>query len=96
MAISVVSLFASFFSVATDLVAGSDGQITTVTFNSTNGVTTFDIYAAPGIGPDAGAVLACQIVTPILLRDGYTNARFFVLDRAGDGPRRGRAPACEL
>jgi hypothetical protein len=79
-----VATFGSFFRIAGDLVAGSDGRIATVNTFTANGLTTIDIYAAPGIAGSAAVDLACTVVEPILVRDGYASAQFFVFDGAGD------------
>jgi len=74
----------SLFRLEVDLVNRSGGRITSVNFVSINGRTTFDIYAAAGISESAGLDLACSVVGPVLAQDGYGEASFFVLDRAGD------------
>lgn len=87
VAIVVVGLF-SFFSstlkTVNDLSAGSNGRITGVNEVTTTSGTTFTIYAAVGVGPAEAVQLACDVVRPILAREGYSDARFVVLDRAGD------------
>ena len=91
LVISMVVVGVQFFSLVStltraelDLIGGSRGRITRVNFVTINGRTSFQIYAAPGVSELAGVDLACQVVRPILARDGYSNAPFQVLDRAGD------------
>jgi hypothetical protein len=80
----LVGFFSSSLKTVNDLTAGSNGRITGVNEVTTTNGTTFSIYAAVGVGPAEGIELACSVVRPILARDGYSTARFVVLDRAGD------------
>jgi len=80
----LVGFFSSSLKTVNDLTAGSNGRITGVNEVTTTNGTTFSIYAAVGVGPAEGVELACSVVRPILARDGYSTARFVVLDRAGD------------
>jgi hypothetical protein len=85
VAVVALAIPASFLlRVEIDLVNRSGGRITSVNLVTINGRTTFDIHAAPGISQSAGLDLACAVVGPVLARDGYGDATFFLLDRAGD------------
>jgi hypothetical protein len=79
-----VASFGSLFRLTVDLIAGGNGRITSVNFVTVNGATTLNIDAAAGVSGQAGIDLACDVVEPTLLRDGYANARFSLFDRAGD------------
>lgn len=79
-----IASFGSLFRVTFDLLADANGQITSINFVSANGATNLNIYAAPGVGGQAGIDLACDVVEPTLLRDGYGTARFSLFDRSGE------------
>jgi hypothetical protein len=82
--VGLVSFFSTTLKTVNDLTAGSNGRITGVNELTTSNGTTFRIYAAVGVGPVEGIELACGVVKPILAREGFAAARFFVMDRAGD------------
>jgi len=80
----LVGTFGGYVRAEMDILSASDGRITNVNFYSTTEGTEFYVYAAPGVGAAEGLDLACRVVRPTLIRDGYGSAGFEVLDRAGD------------
>ena len=62
----------------------SGGRVRSVNYYWLNGTDRFDIVAAPGIGPDRGAEIACQVVRPGLKGTKYEHTHFFVFDWVGD------------
>ena len=61
----------------------SNGEITNVSYNWTNGTGRFTITVAAGITADEARTLACQVVKPHLNGTQYANTQFVILDQSG-------------
>jgi len=69
--------------VAEHMQTGSKGEIRSVTFNSFNGVGTFDIRLAPNVDPAEAARLACGLVRQSLSGTQFAEDHFAIYNSDG-------------